>query len=144
MPIDGRVDRRGGLPRRRHRLCAGRVPGHDRVGPGPRRTEGGRAMSALLASAAIAIGMALVAIACYGVLVLPDALSRQHAATKAATLALAVLAIGVGALLGTAEVWTKLGVLLVTLAATMPLASHALARAAHGPDPEDSERPRAR
>lgn len=101
-------------------------------------------MSALLASAAIAIGMALVAVACYGVLVLPDALSRQHAATKAATLALAVLAIGVGALLGTAEVWTKLVVLLVTLAATMPLASHALARAAHGPDPEDSERPPAR
>ena len=42
------------------------------------------------------LGMVLLVIAAVGLLRLPDALSRQHAATKAATLALGVLLIGVG------------------------------------------------
>ena len=37
------------------------------------------------------LGMVLLVIAAVGLLRLPDALSRQHAATKAATLALGVL-----------------------------------------------------
>jgi len=88
-------------------------------------------VTALIAAAVLVVGMALIVLACFGALVLPDALSRQHAATKAATLAVTVVAIGLGALHGTTEVWIKLVVLLFTLAATMPLASHALARAAH-------------
>jgi multicomponent Na+:H+ antiporter subunit G len=86
---------------------------------------------ALLGTVAIVLGAALLALACYGVLRLPDALSRQHAATKAATLGLGVMAVGVGIVHADPEVWVRLALVLVALAATMPLASHALARAAY-------------
>ena len=50
------------------------------------------------------LGMGLLVIAALGVLRLPDALSRQHAATKAGTLALGVLLAGV-ALAGGGLAW---------------------------------------
>ena len=78
----------------------------------------------------IIAGSMLLAIACLGVLRLPDALSRQHAATKAATLALGVMALGLAVLHGEAAWWWRSALLMVTLCATMPVASHALARAA--------------
>ena len=99
-------------------------------------------MSALLAvvgSALIVLGAALLVLAALGVITLPDALSRQHAATKAATLALGVLLIGV-ALKGGGLDWAlrALGIF-VALLVTLPAASHLLARAAlrerdRGPD----------
>lgn len=77
----------------------------------------------------LAGGVALV-IAAWGVLILPDALSRQHAATKAGTLALATICLG-AALLATDAQWTwRLGLIFVFLLATLPVASHLLARAA--------------
>jgi hypothetical protein len=45
----------------------------------------------MLGGVLIAGGGLLLAIAAWGVLVLPDALARQHAATKAGTLALALV-----------------------------------------------------
>lgn len=78
----------------------------------------------------ILAGMLLLAIACFGVLRLPDALSRQHAATKAATLALGVVALGVAVLHGHAAWWWRSALLMVTLFLTLPLAAHALARVA--------------
>jgi multicomponent Na+:H+ antiporter subunit G len=76
------------------------------------------------------LGMVLLAIAAVGVLRLPDALSRQHASTKAATLALGVLLIGV-AIKGGGLAWAlrALGIF-VALLVTLPAASHLLARAA--------------
>lgn len=76
------------------------------------------------------LGMGLLAIAALGVLRLPDALSRQHAATKAGTLALGVLLAGV-ALAGGSLAWAlrALGIF-VALLATLPIAAHALAQAA--------------
>lgn len=64
--------------------------------------------------------------AALGLLRLPDALARQHAATKAATLALGVMIVGL-VLLQPGVAWLVRGGL---LALTVPVASHALARAA--------------
>lgn len=75
-------------------------------------------------------GALLLVVAAWGVITLPDALARQHAATKAGTLALAL--VGVGAALRVPEVeWLwRLALILGFLAATLPVASHLLARAA--------------
>lgn len=71
-------------------------------------------------------------IAALGVLRLSDALSRQHAATKAATPAVTLLAC-VPAIVSAISGWgwvPRLLVMLAILFCVLPLASHALARAA--------------
>lgn len=72
-------------------------------------------------------------IAALGVLRLPDALSRQHAATKAATFAVTLFALALLLFtLASGWDWGWIGRLLsiiVLLFVTLPLASHALARA---------------
>ena len=78
----------------------------------------------------IGIGAALLVIAAWGVIILPDALSRQHAATKAGTLAIALVILGAWMLVPTAEWGWRLGLILGFLLATLPVASHLLARAA--------------
>jgi multicomponent Na+:H+ antiporter subunit G len=87
-------------------------------------------MSQLLASALLLGGGALLLLAAWGVIRLPDALSRQHAATKAGTLAVALVC--AGARLAADETsWTlRLLAILVFLLVTLPVASHLLARAA--------------
>lgn len=80
----------------------------------------------------VAMGAALLSVAMFGVLRLPDTLARQHAGTKAATLALVVMSIGTGIVLGRADVWIRLALLIAALWVTLPAASHALARAAVG------------
>lgn len=83
-----------------------------------------------LGSLLVALGAALLVIAAWGVIVLPDALARQHAATKAGTLALALVCIG-AMLLARDTAWTwRLLLILGFLFATLPVASHLLARAA--------------
>lgn len=84
-----------------------------------------------LAGAVLALGGAVaLIIAAWGVLVLPDALSRQHAATKAGTLSLAMVCLGVALLAGDGQ-WTwRLLLIVVFLLATLPVAAHLLARAA--------------
>ena len=79
------------------------------------------------------LAMLTLLVAALGVVRLPDALSRQHAATKAATLAATMFAC---ALIITASVsgwgwgWTvRLLVMVVILLCVLPLASHALGRA---------------
>jgi multicomponent Na+:H+ antiporter subunit G len=75
-------------------------------------------------------GALVLLVAALGLLRLPDALSRQHAGTKAGTLGVALVALGAGLWAGEwAWTWRLLaiaGLLLITL----PVASHALARAA--------------
>lgn len=78
----------------------------------------------------IGLGAALLVIAAWGVIRLPDALSRQHAATKAGTLALALVSIGAWLFVPTVEWAWRLGLILGFLMATLPVASHLLARAA--------------
>jgi multicomponent Na+:H+ antiporter subunit G len=76
------------------------------------------------------VGTAVLAVAALGLLRLPDALSRQHAATKAATLALGIMLAGLAVLQPSSAWWIRIGALVALLAATVPIASHALARAA--------------
>lgn len=78
----------------------------------------------------ITLGAALLAVAAWGVLRLPDALARQHAATKAGTLALGTMAVGVALMHPTLEWLMRLAALAGILVVTLPVASHALARAA--------------
>ena len=77
--------------------------------------------------------MLIVLVAAVGVLRLPDALSRQHAATKAATLGVGLFACAL-ILAATASGWgwgwtVRLAVMILILICALPLASHALARA---------------
>ncbi|MDJ0740592.1 MAG: monovalent cation/H(+) antiporter subunit G [Gammaproteobacteria bacterium] len=84
----------------------------------------------VIAVVLIGLGAALLVIAAWGVIRLPDALSRQHAATKAGTLALALVLIGAFLFVPTVEWAWRLGLILAFLMATLPIASHLLARAA--------------
>lgn len=78
----------------------------------------------------VVAGAVLLLVAGWGVLRLPDALSRQHASTKAGTLALALVALGAMALVGqTAWTW-RLALVLLALLVTLPVSSQLLARAA--------------
>lgn len=84
------------------------------------------ALGALLSTA----GGVLLVIAAWGVVVLPDALARQHAATKAGTLALALVCVGAMLIAGDTGWTVRLLLIVGFLLATMPIASHLLARAA--------------
>jgi len=80
------------------------------------------------------LGMMVLLVAALGIIRLPGTLARQHAATKAGTLAVTFFALGLllvslASGLGSAWVWRLLALLLI-LFLTLPLASHALARAA--------------
>lgn len=83
------------------------------------------------------LALAILLIAALGVYRLPDALARQHAATKAGTLSLALFALGAG-LVAWDGAWAwRLVLLVLILLVVLPLASHALARAAMaGREPE--------
>lgn len=76
------------------------------------------------------LGIVVILVAALGLIRLPDALSRQHAATKAGTVAVILFATGVALVVQDAA-WTwRLLVIVVLLLLTLPLASHALSRAA--------------
>ena len=75
----------------------------------------------------------LLMIAAVGIVRLPDALSRQHAATKAATLSISLFVLAM-IIIAAASNWgwdwiVRLLAILIFLLLTLPLASHALARA---------------
>lgn len=83
----------------------------------------------LLGWAICLLAMTILLIAAVGIIRLPDALARQHAATKAATLAVSLFALGLALVMRDGN-WTwRLAVMLTILLLTLPLASHALARA---------------
>ena len=76
------------------------------------------------------IAIAVILVAAAGVVRLPDALSRQHAATKAGTVAVILFATGTALIVQDAA-WTwRLLVIVILLMFTLPLASHALSRVA--------------
>ena len=76
-------------------------------------------------------GGVTIIVAAIGVLRLPDALSRQHASTKAGTVAVMLVVVGTMMIVQEAEWSWRLLVILLLLLLTLPLASHALARAAY-------------
>jgi len=86
-------------------------------------------VTALLGWGICSLATLVLFIAAVGILCLPDALSRQHAATKAGMLAVSLFAVGL-ALAVAESAWTwRLLALVMILLTTLPLASHALARA---------------
>lgn len=80
--------------------------------------------------ALIVTGGILLVVAGLGLFLLPDALARQHAATKAGTLAVGVTMIGIALIGGTAEWWWRAAAIVALLFTTLPVSSHMLARAA--------------
>jgi multicomponent Na+:H+ antiporter subunit G len=84
----------------------------------------------MLATALILVSALLLLIAAWGVIKLPDALARQHAATKAGTLALALLCAGAMLIMPEWEWVRRLLFIVLYLLITLPVASHLLARAA--------------
>jgi multicomponent Na+:H+ antiporter subunit G len=76
------------------------------------------------------LGIGLLVVAAIGLFRLPDALARQHAATKSTTLALALILIGAAIHAPEEGWWWRVSALLLLLLATLPVASHMLARAA--------------
>ena len=77
------------------------------------------------------VGGVTIVVAAIGILRLPDPLSRQHASTKAGTVAVMLVTIGAMIIAQEAEWSWRLLVILLLLFLTLPLASHALARAAY-------------
>jgi multicomponent Na+:H+ antiporter subunit G len=75
-------------------------------------------------------GALLLVLAAWGVIVLPDTLARQHAATKSGTLAVALILVGMMIKAPSADWVIRLGFIVLFLLVTLPLASHMLARAA--------------
>lgn len=76
------------------------------------------------------LGGLVLVIAAWGVVILPDALARQHAATKAGTLALALIGLGAALMHPEFEWLWRLILIVGFLLVTLPVASHLLARAA--------------
>jgi multicomponent Na+:H+ antiporter subunit G len=80
------------------------------------------------------ISTVVMLIASAGILRLPNALARQHAATKAATLSVSLFILGLLLQVidyGWGWEWLfRLGALVVVLLITLPLAAHALGRSA--------------
>jgi len=83
----------------------------------------------LLGWAICTLAMTILLTAAVGIIRLPDALARQHAATKAATLAVSLFALGLALVAWDADWAWRLLVVVAILLMTVPLASHALARA---------------
>lgn len=84
----------------------------------------------MVATIFVVLGVLLLVVAALGLFTLPNALARQHAATKSVTLALGLLLFGLALHAGNAAWWSRVIAIIVLLLLTMPLASHMLARAA--------------
>jgi monovalent cation/proton antiporter MnhG/PhaG subunit len=88
-------------------------------------------MAEWIAAALLVGGSAIALIAAIGVHRLPDAFLRMHAATKAGVVGGALVLIGVAMAFDTTGAWLRVGLIVVFLLVTVPVSSHALARAAY-------------
>ncbi len=91
-------------------------------------------MIAVLAALSLLLGIGMLVVAAVGLFTLPDALSRQHAATKAGTLAVGFILLAAGLWIPTWELWWRILAIMGLLMASLPVASHLLARAAAAND----------
>lgn len=87
-------------------------------------------MAATLGLVVAGLGSLLLVIAALGLFLLPDALARQHAATKAGTLAIGLIMTGVALVGGTWDWWLRAAAIVAFFFVTLPVSSHMLARAA--------------
>jgi multicomponent Na+:H+ antiporter subunit G len=77
----------------------------------------------------ILAGLAILTLAVYGVLSMPDVYTQNHAASKAAFLGIALL-LASAALRGGGAMVARAVLIAALLAVTTPVAAHAIARAA--------------
>lgn len=88
-------------------------------------------MTEALAALLLVSGAVIALIAAIGVARLPDAFLRMHAATKAGVVGAGFILLGAGVAFGTGEAWLRVGLIVAFLLVTVPIASHALGRAAY-------------
>ena len=89
-------------------------------------------MIANVASAVLIVfGTVLTLVAAFGLVRLPDFFARGHAATKGATLGLALTLSGAGLQMSNRGDVTKLALAVIAQFLTAPVASHLLGRTAH-------------
>ena len=78
------------------------------------------------------VGALLTMIGGIGVVRFGDLMSRVHAAAKAPTLGLLLVAVGAAVEIGSGEAIVTLGLVVVLQLLTSPIATHVLARASYG------------
>lgn len=76
------------------------------------------------------VGATVLVVSALGLFLLPDALARQHAATKAATVAIGAVLLSVALVGHEFAWWWRAGVIVALLFVTLPVSSQMLARAA--------------
>lgn len=88
-------------------------------------------MNDLIVSLLILLGGLFAAVAGLGLLRLPDVLIRMHASTKAGTLGVGLIVLGVAVHFGESLIVTKALLIIVFLLLTAPVAAHLIGRAAY-------------
>ncbi len=88
-------------------------------------------MTDLVTAFLLITGGAFAAIAGLGLLRLPDVLIRMHASTKAGTLGVGLIVIGVAVQFGDLLVTTKAVLIILFLLLTAPVAAHLIGRSAY-------------
>lgn len=88
-------------------------------------------MNDIIVSTLIILGGGFAAIAGLGLLRLPDVLIRMHASTKAGTLGVGLIVLGVSVHFASSLVITKALLIIAFLLLTAPVAAHLIGRAAY-------------
>ncbi|MGE0152847.1 MAG: monovalent cation/H(+) antiporter subunit G [Reyranellaceae bacterium] len=88
-------------------------------------------MMQILSAIFLVAGAGICLIAAIGVLRLPDFFMRMHAATKAGVAGAGLVLIGVAFAAPSAGMWVKVGIAILFLLLTTPIAGHLLARAGY-------------
>jgi multicomponent Na+:H+ antiporter subunit G len=88
-------------------------------------------MNDIIVSILIVLGGSFAAIAGLGLLRLPDVLVRMHATTKAGTLGVGLIVLGVSVHFASSLVITKALLIIAFLFLTAPVGAHLIARAAY-------------
>ena len=88
-------------------------------------------MNDIIVSVRIVLGGGFAAIAGLGLLRLPDVLIRMHASTKAGTLGVGLIVLGVSVHFATSLVITKALLIIAFLFLTAPVGAHLVGRAAY-------------
>ena len=88
-------------------------------------------MNDIIVSVLIVLGGGFVAVAGLGILRLPDVLIRMHASTKAGTLGVGLIVLGVALHFLSSLVLTKAILIIAFLLLTAPVGAHLIGRAAY-------------
>lgn len=90
-------------------------------------------MTEIIADTLAVLGLAILTIAVYGVLRMPDVYTQLHAASKAGFLGVAALLLS-AAVQGDGAIIARAVLIVALLSVTTPVAAHAVGRAAHRRD----------